>query len=39
MIYGSFARLGEGERSHQLFQELLALTGQALPALPQPGGH
>ena len=33
------ARLGEGERSHQLFQELLALTGQALPALPQPGGH
>ncbi|HYQ39039.1 MAG TPA: heme biosynthesis HemY N-terminal domain-containing protein [Pseudomonas sp.] len=32
-------RLGETERSHQLFQEVLGLTGQALPVLPQPSGH
>ena len=28
--------LGEVERSNQLFQQSLELTGQALPALPQP---
>lgn len=32
-------RLGEAERSHQLFQEVLGLTGQALPVLPQPSGR
>lgn len=33
------ARLGETERSNQLFQELLGLSGQSLPALPQPDGR
>lgn len=32
-------RLGEAERSHQLFQEVLGLNGQALPVLPQPSGR
>jgi HemY protein len=32
------ARLGETERSNQLFQEGLGLLNRGLPALPQPGG-
>ena len=33
------ARLGEAQRSNQLFQESIGLSGHPLPALPQPGGR